>query len=72
MEIKVKTILLKIDESIYDKVISFLSIIPSDNIDIIRDYPDILVIDDKEQVEIEGLLKSKDCFIMDKKETLEL
>ena len=59
-----KTIELRITEAIYNKVISFLELLPKDSVQIVLkddDKKDIPYVDDDEQNEIEQILKNPEC-----------
>ena len=59
-----KTIELRITEAIYNKVISFLELLPKDSVQIVLkddDKKDIPYVDDDEQKEIEQILKNPEC-----------
>lgn len=69
-----KTIILKIDDSIFKKVIGFLELLPKDRLEIlVKDgIKDISFVDDKEQKEIQEMLKEEECFEVDLKENLKI
>lgn len=59
-----KTIELRISEAIYNKIISFLELLPKELIQIVlkdEEKNDIPYVDEKEQKEIEELLKDPEC-----------
>jgi len=51
-----KTIVIKIEDAIYEKLKAFLEILPKDKIQIVED-PEIPFVDEEEQKEIENILK---------------
>ncbi len=57
-----KTLVIKVKDSVYDKVKSFLEIMPKDSIEIIEniDFSHIDFVSEKEQIEIEKILKNED------------
>ncbi len=57
-----KTLVIKVKDSVYDKVKSFLEIMPKDSIEIIEniDFSHIDFVSEKEQKEIENILKDED------------
>jgi hypothetical protein len=70
-----KTIELRISEAIYNKIISFLELLPKDSVQIVlkdEDKNDIPYVDDDEQKEIEKLLKNPECQEFERSKTLEL
>lgn len=59
-----KTIELKISEAIYNKIISFLELLPKDSVQIVlkeEEKSNIPYVDDDEQKEIEEILKNPGC-----------
>ena len=68
-----KTLILKVEDTIYDKVLSFLKLFPGDRLNVITDIQGVIpFVDEQEQKEIEKLLKNNDCFVMEETETTEL
>lgn len=70
-----KTIELRISEAIYNKIISFLELLPKELIQIVlkdEEKNDIPYVDEKEQKEIEELLKDPECNEYERTKTLEL
>jgi len=51
-----KTIVIKIEDTIYERLKAFLETLPKEKIQIVEE-PDIPFIDDEEQKEIENILK---------------
>ncbi len=59
-----KTIELKISEAVFNKILSFLELLPKESVQIILkddDRKDIPYVDDDEQKEIERILKNPEC-----------
>ncbi|MBU2446147.1 MAG: hypothetical protein KJ666_11355 [Bacteroidetes bacterium] len=70
-----KTIELKISETIYNKLISFLELLPKESIQIIvkdDERSDIPFVDDEEQKEIEEILKNPECHDFESSKILKL
>lgn len=70
-----KTIELRISEAIYNKIISFLELLPKDSVQIVlkeEEKGDIPYVDDDEQKEIEKLLENPECHEFERSKTLEL
>lgn len=57
-----KTIELTIDDSIFDRILNFLELLPKDKIGIRISDTHIPLIDDAEQLEIENILKDSLCY----------
>jgi len=56
-----KTIELTIDDSIFDRILNFLELLPKDKIKIRWSDSHIPLIDDAEQLKIEDILKNELC-----------
>ncbi len=56
-----KTIALKVEDDVYEKIIAFLELIPKDKIQISNFLNEIVYVDDNEQKEIEKILKDPEC-----------
>lgn len=56
-----KTIELTIDDSVFEKILNFLELLPNDKIKLRVSDPHISSVDDVEQQEIENILKNKEC-----------
>jgi len=68
-----KTLILKVEDTIYDKVLSFLKLFPGDRLNVITDIREAIpFVGEQEQKEIEKLLKNNDCLVMEETETTEL
>jgi len=59
--VRMKTIELTIDDSIFDRILNFLELLPKDKIKIRWSDSHIPLIDDAEQLEIEDILKNELC-----------
>jgi len=57
-----KTIELTIDDSIFDRILNFLELLPKDKIRILVSDTHIPLIDDAEQLEIENILQDSLCY----------
>ncbi len=57
-----KTIELTIDDSIFDRILNFLELLPKDKIGIRISDTHIPLIDDAEQPEIENILNDSLCY----------
>ena len=53
-----RTLTINIDDDIFDKFLGFLDLLPNNKIKVFRDIPSV---DEKEQTELEELLKNPDC-----------
>lgn len=58
-----KVIILEVDDSIFDKVIDFLKLLPEKKIKVseLEDYSHIPYVSDEEQNDIEKVLQNKEC-----------
>ena len=58
-----KVIKLEVDESIFDKVLSFLKLLPEKKVKVseMEDYSHIPYVSDEEQKDLEKTLKREDC-----------
>lgn len=67
-----KTILVKVEESLYERVKSFLEIMPKDSLEIVEDFDfsHIDYVSDDEQKDIESSLKDKESKMAAKSKTL--
>lgn len=67
-----KTLVIKVKDSVYDKVKSFLEIMPKDSIEIIEniDFSHIDFVSEKEQKEIENILKDEESKEFSKTKTI--
>jgi len=59
-----KTIELTVDDTVFEKILNFLELLPKDKIKLRVSDTDILSVDDTEQQEIENILKNKECHQM--------
>jgi hypothetical protein len=66
-----KTIVLKIEDAIYEKLKSFLEILPKDKVQIIE-RPEIPFVDDDEQKEIEMILREPDTKVYTKTKSFKI
>jgi hypothetical protein len=67
-----KTIELRISEAVYNKIISFLELLPKESVQIVIKDEGIPYVDEGEQIEIEKLLKDPECNEYGRTKTLEL
>lgn len=67
-----KTIVLEIDDDIFERVIAFLKIFPENKMKVISDKEHIPFVNEEEQRDIEELLKDKECFETEHKVVVEL
>ncbi len=67
-----RTLVIKVKDSLYERVKSFLEILPGDSVKIIEefDFSHIPFVDDLEQKEIEEILKDKETKTVSKVKTL--
>ncbi len=67
-----KTLVIKVKDSVYDNVKSFLKIMPKDSIEIIEniDFSHIDFVSEKEQKEIENILKDEESKEFSKTKTI--
>ena len=66
-----KTLVIKVKESFYDKVKSFLEIMPKDTIEVVEDdFSHIDYVSDEEQSELENILHDKDTKIVGKSKNI--
>ncbi len=56
-----RTIALKINDDVYEKILAFLELLPKDKIEIFSPLGEIPFVDDQEQAELEELLKDPEC-----------
>ena len=56
-----KTIALRVNDEVYEKVLAFLELLPKDKIEILSPFAEIPFVDDEEQAELEELLKNPEC-----------
>jgi len=69
-----KTITLDIDESVYEKFISFVNTLPKEKVKVFTEIDDshIPYVDDEEQKEIEEILKNPDTKIIAKSKIVKI
>jgi len=67
-----KTLVLEIDDDIFERVIAFLKILPENKMRVISDREHIPFVSEEEQRDIEELLKDRECFETEYKVTVEL
>ena len=65
-----KTIIVKVEDNIFDRALAFLRLFPKNSLEVITKIPSIPYVDKNEQREIEEILKDKECFEMELKETI--
>lgn len=56
-----KTIALKVNDEVYEKILAFLELLPKDTIEIFSSFGEIPFVDEQEQSELEELLKNPEC-----------
>ena len=66
-----KSIVLRIEDSLFDNVLNFLKLLPKEKVKIISE-PIIPFVDEKEQQELEEILKDKECFEIAYEESVEI
>ena len=67
-----RTLVLEIDDDIFERVIAFLKILPENKMRVISDREHIPFVSEEEQCDIEELLKDRECFETEYKVTVEL
>lgn len=67
-----KTLVLEIDDDIFERVIAFLKILPENKMRVISGRDHIPFVSEEEQRDIEELLNDRECFETEYKVTVEL
>jgi len=67
-----KTLVIKVKDSLYDRVKSFLDILPNESVEIVEEFniSHIPFVEDSEQKEIEEILRDKEAKEVSKAKTL--
>ena len=66
---------LRISEAVYNKILSFLELLPKESVQIVikdEEKNDLPYVDNEEQKEIEKILKDPECQEFERSKTLEL
>ena len=66
-----KSIVLRVEDSLFDNVLAFLRLLPKEKINVISE-PIIPFVDEREQQELEEILKDKECFEIVYRESVEI